>query len=114
MLEFILQAIKLLVDKPNEVNIEIIETDQRLLLKEPGFDAFEDLDDQIDVLLSGLMSDELMAACPRKPGTPLGKGMEKGESRKNMKGQGGSKSGKGTGKATRGGKGQGRTSGGKP
>ena len=91
-----------------------IETDQRLLLKEPGFDAFEDLDDQIDVLLSGLMSDELMAACPRKPGTPLGKGMEKGESRKNMKGQGGSKSGKGTGKATRGGKGQGRTSGGKP
>tara|TARA_B100001250_G_C19673736_1_gene732680 strand:- start:548 stop:781 length:234 start_codon:yes stop_codon:yes gene_type:complete len=31
MLEFILQAIKLLVDKPNEVNIEIIETDQRLI-----------------------------------------------------------------------------------
>ena len=31
MLEFILQAIKLLVDKPNEVNIEIIETDQRLV-----------------------------------------------------------------------------------
>ena len=31
MLEFILKAIKLLVDKPNEVNIEIIETDQRLI-----------------------------------------------------------------------------------
>ena len=31
MLEFILQAIKLLVDKPNEVNIEIIETEQRLI-----------------------------------------------------------------------------------
>ena len=31
MLEFILQAIKLLVDKPNEVTIEIIETDQRLI-----------------------------------------------------------------------------------
>ena len=31
MLEFILQAIRLLVDKPNEVNIEIIETDQRLI-----------------------------------------------------------------------------------
>ena len=31
MLEFILQTIKLLVDKPNEVNIEIIETDQRLI-----------------------------------------------------------------------------------
>ena len=31
MLEFILQAVKLLVDKPNEVNIEIIETDQRLI-----------------------------------------------------------------------------------
>ena len=31
MLEFILQAIKLLVDKPNEVNIEIIETDHRLI-----------------------------------------------------------------------------------
>ena len=31
MLEFILQAIKLLVDKPNEVNIQIIETDQRLI-----------------------------------------------------------------------------------
>jgi uncharacterized protein len=31
MLEFILQAIKLLVDKPDEVNIEIIETDQRLI-----------------------------------------------------------------------------------
>ena len=31
MLEVILQAIKLLVDKPNEVNIEIIETDQRLI-----------------------------------------------------------------------------------
>ena len=31
MQEFILQAIKLLVDKPDEVNIEIIETDQRLI-----------------------------------------------------------------------------------
>ena len=31
MLEFILQAIKLLVDKPDEVHIEIIETDQRLI-----------------------------------------------------------------------------------
>ena len=31
MLEFILQAVKLLVDKPNEVNIEIIETDHRLI-----------------------------------------------------------------------------------
>ena len=31
MLEFILQAIKLLVDKPDEVNIEIIETEQRLI-----------------------------------------------------------------------------------
>ena len=31
MLEFILQAIKLLVDKPDKVNIEIIETDQRLI-----------------------------------------------------------------------------------
>ena len=31
MLEFILQAIKLLVDKPDEVNIEIIETDQILI-----------------------------------------------------------------------------------
>ena len=31
MLEFILQAVRLLVDKPNEVNIEIIETDQRLI-----------------------------------------------------------------------------------
>ncbi len=31
MLEFIIQAIKLLVDKPDEVNIDIIETEQRLI-----------------------------------------------------------------------------------
>ncbi len=31
MLEFIEQAIKLLVDKPDEVAIEIVETDQRLI-----------------------------------------------------------------------------------
>tara|TARA_B110000196_G_scaffold310700_1_gene313755 strand:+ start:291 stop:599 length:309 start_codon:yes stop_codon:yes gene_type:complete len=31
MLEFIEQAIKLLVDKPDEVNIEIVETEQRLI-----------------------------------------------------------------------------------
>ena len=31
MLEFIEQAIKLLVDKPNEVSIDIVETDQRLI-----------------------------------------------------------------------------------
>ena len=30
MLEFILQAIKLLVDNPDDVNIEFIETEQRL------------------------------------------------------------------------------------
>ena len=31
MLEFIEQAIKLLVDKPDEVKIEIVETEQRLI-----------------------------------------------------------------------------------
>ena len=31
MLEFIEQAIKLLVDKPDEVNIDIVETEQRLI-----------------------------------------------------------------------------------
>ena len=31
MLEFIEQAIKLLVDKPDEVNIEIVESEQRLV-----------------------------------------------------------------------------------
>ncbi|MBC8467274.1 MAG: KH domain-containing protein [Candidatus Marinimicrobia bacterium] len=31
MLEFIIQAIKLLVDKPDEVNIDIIETEERLI-----------------------------------------------------------------------------------
>tara|TARA_B100000401_G_C52339968_1_gene500519 strand:+ start:71 stop:304 length:234 start_codon:yes stop_codon:yes gene_type:complete len=31
MLEFIKQAIKLLVDKPDEVSIDIVETDQRLI-----------------------------------------------------------------------------------
>jgi len=31
MLEFIIEAIKLLVDKPDEVNIDIIETEQRLI-----------------------------------------------------------------------------------
>ena len=31
MLEFIEQAIKLLVDKPDEVSIDIVETDQRLI-----------------------------------------------------------------------------------
>jgi hypothetical protein len=31
VLEFILQAIKMLVDKPDEINIDIVETDQRLI-----------------------------------------------------------------------------------
>ena len=31
MLEFIEKAIKLLVDKPDEVNVEIVETEQRLI-----------------------------------------------------------------------------------
>jgi predicted RNA-binding protein YlqC (UPF0109 family) len=31
MLEFIIEAIKLLVDKPDEVNIDIIETEERLI-----------------------------------------------------------------------------------
>ena len=31
MLEFIEQAIKLLVDKPDEVKVDIIETEQRLI-----------------------------------------------------------------------------------
>jgi predicted RNA-binding protein YlqC (UPF0109 family) len=31
MLEFIIQAIKLLVDKPDEVNVDIIETKERLI-----------------------------------------------------------------------------------
>ena len=31
MLEFIEKAIKLLVDKPDEVKIDIVETDQRLI-----------------------------------------------------------------------------------
>ena len=31
MLEFIEQAIKLLVDKPDEVNVDIVETEQRII-----------------------------------------------------------------------------------
>lgn len=31
MLEFIEKAIKLLVDEPDEVNVEIVETEQRLI-----------------------------------------------------------------------------------
>ena len=31
MLEFIEKAIKLLVEKPDEVNVEIVETEQRLI-----------------------------------------------------------------------------------
>ena len=31
MLEFIVQAIKLLVDKPDEVKVDIVETEQRLI-----------------------------------------------------------------------------------
>ena len=31
MLEFIVQAIKLLVDKPDEVNVDVVETEQRLI-----------------------------------------------------------------------------------
>ena len=31
MLEFIIQAIKLLVDKPDEVKVDIVETEQRLI-----------------------------------------------------------------------------------
>ena len=31
MLEFIQQAIKLLVDKPDEVKVDIVETEQRLI-----------------------------------------------------------------------------------
>ena len=31
MLEFIEQAIKLLVDKPDEVKVDIVETEQRLI-----------------------------------------------------------------------------------
>ena len=31
MLEFIAQAIKLLVDKPDEVKVDIVETEQRLI-----------------------------------------------------------------------------------
>ncbi|MGY8787779.1 MAG: KH domain-containing protein [Fidelibacterota bacterium] len=31
MLEFIIQAIKLLVDKQDEVNVDIIETEERLI-----------------------------------------------------------------------------------
>ncbi|MAM43205.1 MAG: hypothetical protein CMF93_02645 [Candidatus Marinimicrobia bacterium] len=31
MLEFIIQAIKLLVDKPDEVNVDVVETEQRLI-----------------------------------------------------------------------------------
>ena len=31
MLEFIEQAIKLLVDKPDEVNVDVVETEQRLI-----------------------------------------------------------------------------------
>jgi len=33
MLEFIEQAIKLLVDKPDEVKIDIVETEQRLIFE---------------------------------------------------------------------------------
>ena len=91
----------------------VMNADARLLLKEPGFDAFDDLDDQIDTLLSGLMSEELMKSCPRKPGTPLGTGMDKPEGKKGKggkDGQGGSKSGKGTGRGG-GGKGRGASGG---
>ena len=99
----------------------VMNTDARLLLKEPGFDAFDDLDDQIDTLLTGLMSEELMKSCPRKPGTPLGTGMEKTDSKKGKDGQAGSKSGKAAGKAAgkgggkggRGGRGRGASGGGK-
>ncbi len=88
-----------------------MNTDARLLLKEPGFDAFDDLDDQIDTLLTGLMSAELMERCPRKPGTPLGKGMEKADSEKENSGKAKAKSGKAEGKGARGGKGRGSTQG---
>ena len=99
----------------------VTNTDARLLLKEPGFDAFDDLDDQIDTLLTGLMSEELMKSCPRKPGTPLGTGMEKTDSKNGKDGQAGSKSGKAAGKAAgkgggkggRGGRGRGASGGGK-
>ena len=99
----------------------VMNTDARLLLKEPGFDAFDDLDDQIDTLLTGLMSEELMKSCPRKPGTPLGTGMEKTDSKNGKDGQAGSKSGKAAGKAAgkgggkggRGGRGRGASGGGK-
>jgi hypothetical protein len=99
----------------------VMNTDARLLLKEPGFDAFDDLDDQIDSLLTGLMSEELMKSCPRKPGTPLGTGMEKTDSKNGKDGQAGSKSGKAAGKAAgkgggkggRGGRGRGASGGGK-
>ena len=87
-----------------------MSTDARLLLKEPGFDAFDDLDDQIDTLLSGLMSEALMEQCPRKPGTPLGTGMMVPggpDSKKGKGGQGASK-GKGKGQATGRGKGTSR------
>ena len=37
MLEFIEKAIKLLVDKPDEVKIDIVETDQRLIYELKGW-----------------------------------------------------------------------------
>jgi hypothetical protein len=97
--------VRAFTDGSSEMN-----ADPRLLLKEPGFDAFDDLDDQIDTLLSGLMSEELMKSCPRKPGTPLGTGMDKPEGKKGKGGRGGSKSGKGTGRGG-GGKGRGASGG---
>ena len=56
------------------------------------------------------MSEELMERCPRKPGTPLGKGMMVPggpDSKKGKGGQGASK-GKGKGQATGQGKGTSR------
>ncbi len=86
-----------------------MKTDARLLLKEPGFDAFDDLDDQIHTLLTSLLTEELMEQCPRKPGTPLGTGMDKTDSKKGKDGRAGSKSGKGAG--TSAGKGRGAAGG---
>ena len=88
-----------------------MSADARLLLKEPGFDAFDDLDDQIDTLLTGLMSEELMERCPRKPGTPLGTGMMDPNGPDSKKGKGGGK-GKGKGKGQASGQGKGTSRGG--
>jgi hypothetical protein len=95
--------IRTFTDGSSEMN-----ADARLLLKEPGFDAFDDLDDQIDTLLSGLMSEELMERCPRKPGTPLGKGRMVPGGPDSKKGKGGQGASKGKGQATGQGKGTSR------